>query len=529
MSDENLDGIDKDVADAGAPESAAEKMPDKMSDDELKNLLDHSFGTSADDAVKEYEARANAEKQQKTNDFQKNFEQMSKNMPPEMATMVQNFFSSMAANQGGNPGLINRKLAMKIAHDHLFSHSPKNINEQIMANEHDAYVSALRSANLWLDSQTSFIAKDYQYRILRPIDWLDDTMPAWERVISPIVRSTNQQLENTISDQISEIQANMDEMGELDDNHPLKSAIGFNINGFQGMLPIEGDSNALLSTIRSLGSSSAALQIGTAVAHLAMSATDGTGFGIPLFDKANALVPYNIQRFAEEASLPLGDAVNFMALREVASTRLFAGVPWLSGHLLSIVERYADGIYFDMQSMEERMQNLDLDSAENINDMQEKLQNMSGDAFVMENSAEQDAVIEELETTLALIEGWVDLVTFSAGSAHIESIGRLRELMERQRVTGSAGERAFSDLLGLKLRPAKCQEARTIWEKVMYNNRNSESGGIDQRDELWNHPDNLPNARGLEHPELFLSGDKSTTKFGATEHDSENDWSSLLS
>ena len=56
----------------------------------------------------------------------------------------------------------------------------------------------------------------------------------------------------------------------------------------------------------------------------------------PVFRSAGkaALVPANITHFAEGLDVPESDVRLYLALREAAHQRLFAGVPWLRDHLI---------------------------------------------------------------------------------------------------------------------------------------------------------------------------------------------------
>ena len=67
---------------------------------------------------------------------------------------------------------------------------------------------------------------------------------------------------------------------------------------------------------------------------------------------------------------------------------------------------------------------------------------------------------------MALVEGWVDCVTWRAGMAHIPHIEQLREMMRRKRAVGGPAERTFESLLGIRLRPKRMREAAALWEQI---------------------------------------------------------------
>ena len=98
----------------------------------------------------------------------------------------------------------------------------------------------------------------------------------------------------------------------------------------------------------------------------------------------------------------------YLVLRECAHQRLYAHAPWLRGYLFAAIEDYGRGITIDMSSIEESMRGID---PSNMEAMQEAL---SGGLFDLEHTPAQQAALTRLETTLALIEGWVDDVVSQA-------------------------------------------------------------------------------------------------------------------
>ena len=74
-------------------------------------------------------------------------------------------------------------------------------------------------------------------------------------------------------------------------------------------------------------------------------------------------MPANVTHFAEGLDVPESDVLLYLALREAAHQRLFAGVPWLRDHLIGAVTDYAQGVELNtgriQESLEERLQGVD--------------------------------------------------------------------------------------------------------------------------------------------------------------------------
>jgi hypothetical protein len=107
-----------------------------------------------------------------------------------------------------------------------------------------------------------------------------------------------------------------------------------------------------------------------------------------------------------------------------------------------------------------------------------------------------------LETLLALLEGWIDVVTDAAATPRLPHAAALRETVRRRRAAGGPSEATFTALVGLNLRPRRLRDATAVWEGLAI------ARGIDGRDALWAHPDLLPNAADLDDPAQFVATDE---------------------
>jgi len=237
-------------------------------------------------------------------------------------------------------------------------------------------------------------------------------------------------------------------------------------------------------------------QAGQALGTLAREVVGSSDVGLPLApDGVGALLPAGVAAFGEGLELPEDEVRLYLALREAAHQRLFAHVPWLRAHLLGAVEDYARGITVDLSGIEQAVQGLDLSNPEAL---QEALGNEL--QLTPEETPQQKAALARLETTLALVEGWVDTVVNQVATDRLPGAGKLAEAVRRRRATGGPAERTFATLVGLELRPRRLREAGALWRGL------TELRGVEGRDAVWGHPDLLPNASDLDDPEGFLHG-----------------------
>ena len=218
-----------------------------------------------------------------------------------------------------------------------------------------------------------------------------------------------------------------------------------------------------------------------------LSASD---IGLPLgpIGKA-ALLPTNVAAFAEELpDVSADDVLLYLALREAAHQRLFAGVPWLRDHLIEAVSEYGAGMDFDTSGMEAKLRELDMTNPEAMQDA------LAGGLFDPEPSTAQKAALEKLEVTLALVEGWVDEVVSQATAERMPAAAKLQETVRRRRAAGGPAEQTFATLVGLELRPRRLRDASVLWGSLRTRQ------GAEARDGVWMSPHLLPTAADLDDP-----------------------------
>jgi putative hydrolase len=182
----------------------------------------------------------------------------------------------------------------------------------------------------------------------------------------------------------------------------------------------------------------------------------------------------------------------YLAVRELAHARLFRHAKWLRLNLISAIQDFARGISIDVARVEDIAGNFD---PQNPDELKEAL---SSGALIPPKSDEQLAALNRLETQLALIEGWVDVVTTHATS-RLPRAGALAETVRRRRASGGPAESAFATLVGLELRPRRLREATIFWQAV------TDAVGAEARDGLWAHPDMMPTSEDLDNPDRLIA------------------------
>lgn len=325
---------------------------------------------------------------------------------------------------------------------------------------------ALAVAELWLDQATDLPATGGPTHAWSRSEWVEHTAARWRSLTQPVATSVTAALDDVMSRRLGDL---TDLAAELPE-------------GLAG----GADLGAMMSRLSGLAFG---MQVGTAAGTLAREVLGTSDIGLPLTDGPGAaLLPRNVAEFGAGLSVPAEEVMYFVALREVAHQRLFTHVAWLRGHLLGAVEEYARGIEIDLTSLEEAVGGIDPSDPEALQSA------LASGVFAPSTTPAQESALERLETALALVEGWVDVVTAAAASPHLPHTEALRETMRRRRAAGGPAEDTFAQLVGLELRPRRSREAVRLWELI------TAERGQEGREAVWEHPDLLPTAADLDDP-----------------------------
>src|SRR4051794_36939388 len=330
--------------------------------------------------------------------------------------------------------------------------------------ERAAVAESLRLADLWLDEVTDLPSGVDRALAWSRVEWVEQTLPAWGALIDPLAERVVAAMTSALPQEAASM------MG------PIAGMMG------------------------RMGGMMFGAQVGQALGKLADEVLTGTEVGLPLAPTgAGVLVPQNVEEFAAGLDRPADEVRLFLALREAASQRLFAHVPWLRQQLTDAVHAYAQGISVDREAIERGI-------AEAMGGMEggidpsdpETLQRLLP-ALEPEETPEQQMALRRLETLLALIEGWVDTVVAAAAGQRLPGHSALAETMRRRRASGGPAEQTFATLVGLQLRPRRLRDAATVWAAM------SQQRGAAERDRLWSPPALLPPPDDLDEPMDFVA------------------------
>jgi putative hydrolase len=331
-------------------------------------------------------------------------------------------------------------------------------NEAVPATleQRAALDQAFSVAALWLDDVTGISELTSVPRLYTRAEWARATMPVWTQLAEPVATSISDALTGVLRDQAPE--------------------------EFQGMVENAG------ALLKSIGGALFAMQLGQVVGQLSTEVVSGGDIGIPLLDDNQAaILPQNVTAFGEGLDIPDDQVQLYLAVREIAHARLFRHARWLRLHMISSITEFARGIRIDTDRLETLAEDFDPSNPEALR------QAMVDGSLIPPKTDAQLGTLARLETILALVEGWVDVVTARA-TARLPKADAIAEMVRRRRATGGPAESAFSTLVGLELRPRRLREAAWMWQQI------TDAVGDENRDALWAHPDVVPTGEDIDDP-----------------------------
>ena len=356
----------------------------------------------------------------------------------------------MLSQAGNSTGPVNYDLAKQIAMQRL---GGEQIGFSASSDSPKAVADAVHLAEMWLDPVTILPAGATSSKAWTARDWVEHTLPTWQRLCDPVAQRVSGAWVEALPEE-------------------AKQAAG-----------------PLLSMVGQMGGMAFGSQLGNALAQLASEVLTSTDIGLPLGPpNTAALLPANIEEFTSGLERPSSEVMVFLAAREAAHQRLFAHVPWLRQRLLATVEEFASGIKVDTSALEQLATQVDPANPASIEEA------MKSGMLEPQTTPEQKAALARLETLLALVEGWVDVVVGEAVTERLPGADAMRETLRRRRASGGPAEQTFATLVGLELRPRRLRAAAALWKIV------GEQHGLEVRDGIWAHPDLIPTAEDLDEP-----------------------------
>jgi putative hydrolase len=395
-----------------------------------------------------------------------------------MGLNLQGLLASLSGQS--SPSALSQQMIRDISRKYLSAHgeTPVSVQELVAIQE------AFNIADLWINDATTFptlVIPDSCALSRR--DWIDSTLKGWEELTKPLVDGMSQAMSEMLKETLG---------GENAED----GVQGLSIPGLGNMNISQSSIAAIMSTFMS---SLISTQLGQTIGNLSTTVTGANDVALPLTSPIRPqLIPQNVAQWGKDLEIPETEIRIYLALREIAAARLFAATPWLRAYVRDSIAHYGKGIKVDITAITQQAEDAMNSGAIDPSNPESMTLALSGGMFTPEETPQQRAALERLETVLALIEGWIDAVVTKAAGERLPSMIKLRESQQRRRATNSPTQQLFATLVGLEVSPRRTREAIAFWEKV------AELKDIQSRDQVWEEAILLPTADQLLNPEEFL-------------------------
>lgn len=236
------------------------------------------------------------------------------------------------------------------------------------------------------------------------------------------------------------------------------------------------------------------MQAGTMVGHLAQRAFGQYDLPVPRPPADELLVvPFNVNAFAADWSLPLDDVRLWVCLSELSHHSVIS-LPHVRNRLEALVDQYVRGFKADPSVLEERLGEVDPTNPASFQAVLGEPAELLGAM----QTPEQRQVLTRVEALVAAIEGYVDHVMDTVGQGLLGSYGSLSEALRRRRVERSDGDQFVERLFGLELTQTQYDRGSTFVSGVV------ERAGEEGLSRLWHSERELPTAAEVDAPGLWL-------------------------
>ena len=328
--------------------------------------------------------------------------------------------------------------------------------------DRDELAQAVQVGELWLDQVTALPAVDGPVRTLSDAEWarLASTSEGLGVYVEPIAAGMSENLGKNLPTELAGL------------GGPMAQAMG------------------------SMGAMLYGVQVGTIAGNLAGQLLGTYDLGLPTLEpRTIGTVGRTAWAFADDYGFDRTEFRYWLALREAAHRRMFAGVGWLRGHVAELIGRFAADSDLDPTRLFDQLGGMGLDPS-NPEAIQEALS--QPDAFRVEPTTAQRATLDRLQALVAFVEGWSETVVRAAAGDKLPALARIEEAVRRQRAEKGRGEEFLEQLIGLDLKPADFRLGSAFCTAVV------EARGHEGLDRAWRGADHLPSPAELADPSRWL-------------------------
>jgi coenzyme F420 biosynthesis associated uncharacterized protein len=180
--------------------------------------------------------------------------------------------------------------------------------------------------------------------------------------------------------------------------------------------------------------------------------------------------------------------LRWVALHEVTHVLQFTGVPWLREHMGGLMRSY-------MKTLDVQINRGAAGGLPSLPDPARLYQQFrEGGLMALIQTGEQRKIMDQVQATMAVIEGYSEHVMDAVGETVLPAYAGLRDAMDARRASRSTPERILQKLLGFDLKMRQYEVGKRSCDAVAADE------GIAGLNRVWESPASMPTLSELSRP-----------------------------
>jgi putative hydrolase len=289
--------------------------------------------------------------------------------------------------------------------------------------------------------------------------------------------------------------ADLSDLGDLSGLRDLGGLadLGNQYPGFGEDTP-EGPEALLHRVMSTMGPMLSAMQLGSAVGHMARTTMGAYDLPIPrLVPSRLLLVPASISRFASDWGLSTDEVRLWVCLRELTVHSVVVR-PHIADRIRALLVSFTQEAPADLGGLAGMLGNVDPNDPETFRSFMEDPTALLG----VELSPQRARIASELAAITSPLAGYVEHVLDQAGARLLGDRSRLAEAWKRHQVEGRSQMSATEAFLGFDTGAAELERGTNFVNGVL------ERAGEEGLSRLWESEDTLPTPTEADAPGLWL-------------------------
>jgi coenzyme F420 biosynthesis associated uncharacterized protein len=251
---------------------------------------------------------------------------------------------------------------------------------------------------------------------------------------------------------------------------------------------------AFAGPMRIAAGATVAAEIGLVVGYMAQRVLGQYELSLLETDRPARLlfVEPNLARAIRELDVDSDSFLSWIVLHELTHVLQFSGVPWLRGHMGSLMREY-------LATVEVRIERGGAGGLPSLPSPARLVELFrEGGLVALVQTREQRAIMERVQSAMSVIEGYSEHVMDAVGATVLPAYEGLRDAMERRRRSRSAPQRVLQRLLGFEMKMRQYEQGKRFCDAVV------SAHGVAVLNRVWEAPEALPTAAELRSPESWV-------------------------